>query len=363
MKTELKWQKFCVIAFGALLLGCSDNSETTTKSAEQDVEIISHEVEFLNDTNRVEAIGTARAKAFAVIYPKTGGEVIRVNFRAGEFVEAGQTLLQLDSREESLAVQQAEISLKDSEQLLSRYKLIDVPGAISESQIEEAQTALEAAKVDLALARNALSERTVRAPFSGHIGFTEIDAGARITPQTEIARLDDRSLIYVDFEAPEQVFGELEVGETLNMEPFALPDRVFEAKIETIDSGIDPEQRNFSVRSVIDNENDELRPGMSFRIGFDLPGQSYPAIPEASIVWGGDGAYLWEIQQGLAKRVSVTIVTREKGLVLVKAPLQEGAQIIAEGVQKVREDTPVQEVLSGRSNSSVSRKGNATQVQ
>lgn len=363
MKPGFKLQTFCLLALSVLLVACSKSSETQTETPEPDVEIISHTVKFMNDSNRVEAIGSARAKSFAIIYPKTGGEVTRVNFRAGEYVEKGQTLLQLDSREEALAVQRAEIALKDSEQLLSRYERIDVPGAISDSQIEEAQTALEAAKVDLALARNALSERTVRAPFSGYIGFTEIDAGARITPQTEIARLDDRSLIYVDFEAPEQVFGELEVGETLTMKPFALSDRTFQAEIETIDSGIDPEQRNFSVRTAIDNEQDLLRPGMSFRIGFDLPGQDYPAIPEAAIVWGGDGAYLWEVQDGRAKRVSVTIITREEGLVLVKAPLEKGAQIISEGVQKVREDTPVKELSPGRVKSSLSREGNATRAQ
>lgn len=362
MITELKWQKFCLLALGALLVACSDNAETVPEESEQEVEIRSHNITFMNDSNRVEAIGTARAKAFAVIFPKTGGEVTQVNFTAGEFVKSGQTLIQLDSREEALAVRRAEIALKDSEQLLSRYERIDVPGAISDSQIEEAQTALEAAKVDLELARNALSERTVRAPFSGHIGFTEIDSGARITPQSEIARLDDRSIIYVDFEAPEQVFGELELGETLQMEPFALPDRIYQAEIETIDSGINPEQRNFSVRALIDNEKDELRPGMSFRIGFDLPGQNYPAIPEASIVWGGDGAYLWAVEQGVAKRVPVTLVTRRDGLVLVKAPLEQGDRIIAEGVQKVREGSPIIDLNSARPKSDTSTGRNSVQA-
>lgn len=363
MKTEFKWQKFCVIAFGGLLTACSEAPDTPTEAAEKEVEVISQAVTFMSDTNRVEAIGTARAKAFAVIYPKTGGEVTRVNFNAGDFVKRGQTLVQLDSQEEALAVQRAEIALRNAEQLLSRYNRIDVPGAISDSQIEEGETAVEAAKVDLALAKNALSERTVNAPFSGHIGFTELDAGARITPQTSIARLDDRSLIYVDFNAPEQVFGYLEVGETLQMEPFALPGVIFPATIQTIDSGIDPEQRNFSVRSSIENEDDRLRPGMSFRIGFDLPGQSYPAIPEAAIVWGGDGAFLWAVEDGAATRVSATLVTRRDGLVLIKAPLEQGDRIIAEGVQKVREGTPVLDITSARPKSGASNDRNSIRAE
>ena len=80
---------------------------------------------------------------------------------------------------------------------------------------------------------------------------------------------------------------------------------------------------------------------MSFRIGFDLPGQSYPSVPEASIVWGGDGAFIWAVEDGRAKRVGVTIVSRDDGKVLVKADIAEGSWVIDEGVQKVREGVPV----------------------
>lgn len=341
---------------------CSESVVTPENEPNEVIEIIPHTVKFESEPNRIEAIGTARAKAFAVIHPKTGGEVTEVNFKSGDFVKQGQPLIQLESREENLAVRRAEIALKNSEQLIARYERIDVPGAISDSQVEEAQTAREAVKVELALAENALSERTVRAPFSGHIGFTEIDPGARITEQTAIARLDDRSEIYVDFNAPEQVFGDLKVGETLQMVPFALADRTYDAVIETIDSGIDPQERNFSVRTVIANEKDELRPGMSFRIGFELPGQSYPAIPEAAIVWGGDGAYLWAVQDGAATRMSVTIIARKEGVVLVKAPLQEGSQIVAEGVQKVREGSAVKPA-STRAGGNTSFNSNAALTQ
>lgn len=336
-------QLACLVAC-AFLTACAGDSGSDPAergASEEAVEVILHEVSFETEPNRVEAIGTARAKTFATLYPKTGGEVTSISFVAGDYVEAGQPLLRLEAREETLAVERAQIAVRDAEQLLDRYERIDVPEAISDSQIDEAQTALDAAKVELALARNALAERTVRAPFSGFIGFTDLDKGARITPQTPIARLDDRSQIFVDFEAPEQVFGDLEIGDIIEMEPFSLSGTMIEAEIQTIDSGIDPEQRNFRVRTVTDNQEDRLRPGMSFRIVFDLPGERYPAIPEAAIVWGGDGAFLWSVENGQASRLPVTIVARREGTVLVKAPLEPGSSIVSEGVQKVREGQAV----------------------
>ncbi len=334
--------KYCLFLLPALFISaCRDDGNEQPVRQDRNVEVITHEVSLLADTNRIEAIGTARAKNFAIIYPRAGGEVTAVNFTAGDYVKAGAPLLELDAREERLAVRRAKITLKDAEQAIARYRKVDIPGAISQDQIDEARTALDAAVVDLELAEFALSERTVRAPFSGYVGLTEVDPGARITTQTAITRLDDRSVLYVDFDAPEQVFGRIGVGDHLPMIPFASGGRSYDSQVASIDTRIDPERRTFAVRTSIDNTSDNLRPGMSFRVTFELPGEAYPAIPEAAIIWGGDGAYLWAVEEGAATRISVSIIGRREGQVLVRAPLEEGDLIVAEGVQKVREGTAV----------------------
>ncbi len=357
---------FLGIALTAPLIACGDNSaspETQASSqSEASVEIIPHTVVYRDDTITVEAIGTARAEKFAVIRADTGGEVTRVNFKAGDTVEKGDILLTLESDEERLAANRAEVALKNSQQLIDRYERIDVPGAISDSQIDEAKTAVEAAQIDLELANVALSRRVVRAPFSGTVGLTDIDAGARITPETEITRLDDRSTLFVDFQAPEQVYGRISPGDIIAMEPFSNQSSTFDAVVLTIDSRIDQVSRSFTVRAAIDNEDDTLRPGMSFKIGFNIAGQAYPLVPEAAIIWGGDGAYVWAVKNGRATQVSVTIVDRQDGNVLVRAPIPEGDTIISEGVQKVREGTPVDLTRINPTTSVIEKQGNTGQA-
>ena len=332
----------CALAFGAFaaLVSCgqpaSTGGERPGPRAETATRVIVETVRFEADTDRVQAVGTARAQARAEIYPEASGEVVAVNFTAGGPVQRGQILVQLEARAEELAVRRAEVAVRDAQQLLDRYERIDVPGAISDSQVDTAKTALEAARIDLDLARNTLAERTVRAPFSGSVGLSSVDPGARVTTQTMITRLDDRSILYVDFAAPEQVFGGITPGDRLAMEPFALSGATVEATVVAIDSGIDPATRSFTVRASVDNTDDRLRPGMSFRVNFDLPGQTYPTVPEASILWGGDGAYLWTVVDDRAVRTPVDIVARQKGRVLVRGELDQAAKIIIEGVQKVR---------------------------
>lgn len=309
-------------------------------------QIVAEEVRFRQNAENVESVGTARAKQAATIFPEASGEVLSVNFEPGQYVKAGTVLATLESTRERLDVARAKVTLQDSQQLLARYERIDVDGAISESQIDAAKTSVEAAKIGLQLTEEALSRKTVRAPFSGYVGLTDVDAGAIITQQTEITRLDDRSVIYVDFSLPEQVFGRINVGDIIPMVPFAAAQQSVEAEIAVVDSRIDAERRSFMVRAKIDNADDTLRPGMSFRINYGLAGLSYPAVPEAAIVWGGDGPYIWRVENNTAQRTPVTIISRQEGDVLVQAPLEQGDRIIAEGVQKVRQGSSVRDVNS-----------------
>ncbi len=312
------------------------------------VQVRTAQVEMLRDALRVEAVGTARARSSVTIYPETGGTVTEVLFEAGSFVETGAPLLRLEDDEERLAVRLAEVSVRESEQLLARYRRIENTGAVSDSQIAEAETALQAARINLEQARVTLAERTVLAPFSGFTGLTDVDAGARITTTTVITQLDDRSTLFVDFQAPEQVFRLITVGSTIRATPFYDDTRTYEAHVSSVDSRVDATRRTFRVRAALDNAADTLRPGMSFEIEATFPGESYPAVPEAAILWGTDGSYLWRVEDGTAKRVPVTIIARREGRVLLDGPLDEGAVVVSEGVQKVRDGASVQSMDNGR---------------
>jgi RND family efflux transporter MFP subunit len=309
--------------------------------------VIVHEITLEREAERIEAVGTARARASATIFAEADGEVQRVNFTAGDAVETGDVLLALEAEEERLDVRLAEVAVREAEQLLARYRRIEDTGAVSDSQIDEAQTALDAARIQLDQARVALARREVRAPFAGHVGLTDIDPGARITAATEITQLDDRSVLFVDFDPPEQVFGRLNVGDTVEAKPFAGPDRSYPARIVNVDSRINPTRRTFTVRAELDNAADVLRPGMSFRVSLDLLGEPWPAVPEAAISWGSDGAYVWIVRDGRAAEEPVTLIERRQGRVLVSGAFGAGDLVIAEGVQKVREGSPV-EILETR---------------
>lgn len=331
--------------FGVPLAACSGAEEERAPAA---VPVVAQQVRFLPELSQVDAIGTARAATSAELYPETAGRVTRVLFSAGDYVRQGAPLLQLDDRAERLEVEAAQVSVQEASQLLGRYRRIEDTGAISESQIEAGETALAAARVELRQAQTSLVDRTVRAPFSGHVGLTEIDVGDRVSDSTPITQIDRRGTLYVDFPAPEEVFANLSPGDTVEVTPFSEPGRTIAAEVIATDNRISRDSRNFIVRTAIPNRDDRLRPGMSFRVQFAHSGTSRPAVPEEAIVWGGEGSHLFLIREGKAVRVPVTITSRRDGRVFVNGRIGRNDRVIVEGVQKVRDGQDIRLVRQAR---------------
>lgn len=324
----------CTLALTIAVAGCSGEEAEPEQTA---VPVVAQDVSVLPETLEIEAIGTARAATSAEIFAQSAGLVNSVLFTAGDFVREGQPLLRLDARQERLAVDAAEVSVREADQLLGRYRRIEDTGAISESQIEAGETALASARVSLRQAQEELADRTVKAPFSGHVGLTEIDPGDRVNDSTPITRIDQRGTLFVDFPAPEAVFSNLRPGQVVAVRPFSDPSRTIDARVVTTDSRIAQDSRDFIVRASIPNADDRLRPGMSFRVVFSRAGESRPVVPEQAIVWGGEGSHIFVVRAGKAVRVPVTITARREGRVFVDGAVRADDRVIVEGVQKVRD--------------------------
>lgn len=305
------------------------------------VPVIVEPVVLQAERTRLEAVGTSRAIRSVTLHPAAAGEVTAVNFDADQRVAAGQVLVELDDRDARLALELARVRVQDAERLLRRYEGTRGSGAVSPTLLDEARTALELARLERDRAQLALDDRTIEAPFAGHVGLTEVDPGDRINPDTPIASLDDRGELLVSFQVPEIFIDRLAVGQPITVATWAARGARAEGRIVAMDSRIDPVSRTFAVRARVPNPDDRLRPGMSFRVTLELEGPRFPVVPEVAVQWGGDGSYVWAVDGDRARRVAVAIVQRREGRVLVDAALAGGTPVVVEGVQRMREGLEV----------------------
>jgi membrane fusion protein, multidrug efflux system len=311
--------------------------------ADMATQVVAEPVIIAPQRYRVEAVGTAEAIRSASLYPAVSGEVMAVSLVPNGRVVKGDVLLELDQRAEKLAVELARVKVKDSQQLLARYERTAGSGAVPASTIDEARNNLESARIELQQAEVALDDRTVRAPFDGYTGLTDVEVGDRIDPSTMIASIDERDRLLIRFSLPELSLGRIALGQPVNVAMWDDRSNPIAGTIVDLDSRLDPETRSIVARAQIQNPDDRLRPGMSFAVTVDVEGHTYPLVPEIAVQWGAEGAYVWTVEDGKAERAQVHIVQRQQGTALVDADLSADDRVITEGIQRLRPGMKVAE--------------------
>jgi len=169
LELHLTVMKFLLTPF-VLLLSLLGTDSQAQQFGSREALVIAQPVTFERERNRVEAVGTAEAVRSITIYPAVGDRVVAVNFTPGDKVDKGELLVELDARRQKVAVEQAQINLRDAERTVERLRSSREQGAVPQSELDNAILLRDLARVELENAKIELEDRFIRAPFTGIIG-------------------------------------------------------------------------------------------------------------------------------------------------------------------------------------------------
>ena len=328
------------LLLGSVLTSCNDttgNSTTPYSAREIAVSVMTEPARLSDLRETLTSVGTARALKSVSVYAETSGRVTSVLIDADAAVRAGDLLLQLDDRDERLAVELASVKLADAERLVKRYTTVNARDAnIPESQLDDARAAVDSARIALEQARVDLDRRRITAPFDGRVGITEIDEGDRIDTNTLVTTIDDRSTLLINFSVPEVYVDRVTRGTDVSVRLWDAADEAVLGEVVAVDSRIDVSSRAFVARAAINNEADKFRPGMAFEISVNASRGAFLSVPDVAVQWGADGAYVWVADEGRASRREVRLVKRLAGAILIEGDVSEGESVVMEGIQAVR---------------------------
>jgi membrane fusion protein, multidrug efflux system len=292
-------------------------------------------------SQKLEALGNARANESVDISSKTSNIVTAVMFRDGERVKRGQLLVQLDDAQTRADVAAAEAALAESERLYNRSRELMATEALSKAQFDQLEATLKANRARLEAAKARSEDTVIRAPFSGRVGLRRVSVGTLISPGAVITTLDDTSVIKLDFSVPENFLATLREGLTVRATAPAFPGRAFVGKVASIDSRVDMSTRSVTVRALLSNEDGALRPGMFLNVTLANDEREALVIPEQALTPEAERQFVFVVDDGKAARREVRIGNRRPGSVEVLAGLEAGEYVIVEGTQKVRDGAPV----------------------
>lgn len=308
--------------------------------------VVAQEAAMEVQRDTVTAIGTARGARSVVVAPEVAGRVVSVLVTSGDFVRAGQTLIELDSEAARIALERAELVVRDAEATRTRVERLRGTGSATDLQMQEAELALQTARLQSREAEFDLARHRLTAPIDGWVGILSVEVGNQVAANEEIARIEDRSGLIVDFRVPERVVSRLRVGDPVSASPLADPAAVLTGTLTALDNRVDEASRTLQVQAAIENPDDAMRPGMAFLMALDFTGERYPTVDPLAIQWGTEGAFVWAVRAGKAERLAVRILQRTSDKVLVTGAFEPGDLIVTEGVQGLRPGREV-EVVGG----------------
>jgi len=293
-------------------------------------------------SQKLEALGNARANESVDISSKTSNIVIAVTFRDGERVKRGQVLVQLDDAQARADVAAAQAAVTESESQYARSRELLNTQALSKSSFDQLVATLTANRARLQAAQSRLEDTVIRAPFSGRVGLRRVSVGTLISPGDVITTLDDTSVIKLDFSVPENFLATIREGLSIRASAPAFPGRNFSGKVSSIDSRVDMNTRSVTVRALLANEDGALKPGMFLNVVLANDEREALVIPEEALTPEAEKQYVFVVADGKVSRREVRIGGRQPGSVEVIAGLVAGERVVVEGTQKVRDGASVQ---------------------
>ena len=182
-----------------------------------------------------------------------------------------------------------------------------------------------------------LASGKILAPFDGIIGYTGLTEDIFISDNIFIITLDDNSTIYSDIKIPESHAPFIKKGLPVEAKVSSYGNKIFKGKIDFISSRINADTRSLLSRISINNQDLELLSGSLLEITVKFNLRDALSVPDTSIMMEGEKSYIYKVSdENITNKIQVDIGLRSDGKVEILSGLNEGDQIVAEGLKKVR---------------------------
>lgn len=309
-----------------------------------------------------------------MLFARVPGFVEKVLVDKGSLVKLGQTLITISAPEVALQTASAESKFRTAKSQLAEAEArrqgaqltydqlkeaSKTEGAVSEAEVLQALSALEAARAGVDAAAGSVDAAesalrvtrqmeeylTVTAPFDGVVTERHVHTGALVgpTPNAALLRVEHNRRLRLDVAVPEADSAGIVQGAIVAFTVPAYRKRRFSAKVARISRSVDLRSRTMSVELDFDNSSGLLAPGMYPEVSWPVrTAGEVLAVPSTTVVRTTDRTFVVRVRQGEAEWVDVRRGASIGDLVEVSGDLAPGDLVLRRGTDEVRPGRPVQ---------------------
>ena len=347
-----------IVLFGSNAIEANVRPTISTEAKPLPVAVVPFQLE-TSYTTTTRFLGVIEATSDSNVGFEVAGVLKSLSAREGDFVTTGQSLGQLDIRQQEAALSLATAQAKEVSAELERAKLnlqrIDAllrQGLISQREADDSRLTVDATSARLettqASVRNAeivIEKSQLIAPFDAVVSKTLREPGSVMSPNVPVLRLVSLGERQAHVGISPKYADLAQVGEAYSL---YLDDTVIPARLRSIGSDVDPQ--TLTVLAVL-----ALPEGVPARVGQTVAMQFEERVtapggwlPLSALLEGDKG--LWtvlvtrESESGtiITARESVEVIYNEGDRVYVRGTVANGAAVVASGVQRLSPGSPVE---------------------
>ncbi len=262
-------------------------------------------------------------------------------------------LIQIGNRQEDIdaareAVAQADQAVKTADATKSLDPLYGDQVAAARASVVSARATIQNAQAQVVIARQALDDAIIRAPFDGQIAGKPVEVGTIATPGSNIMRIIGTEGIYFEGNVPSDQIDQIVVGMPVTVHVDAANQNDLSAKVAAISPLASAAGRLFTVRVQFLSPPAAIRPGMfatgSVRV---QTVKDAVVIPASAIITQSDAKYVFLANGKKAKKVTIK-TGLQQGTQIQVIGLNEGASVIFQGQDRLTDgsDIAIQKAVS-----------------
>ena len=215
-----------------------------------------------------------------------------------------------------------------------------VNGIIQEIHFIEGTEISKGQKLYSILSSDNVGMAEIYAPFSGLIGLSKKNVGDAVVNGTFLSSLDNNSKMKLELNLPERLLPYLSTNIKIRATSDNLSDKIFKGKLEFIDTRIDKSTRTIAAYSLLENNDNLLKPGLLMKVDLILESVNNAIlIPEEALLSIDGKHYVYIVNSDKAVIKDITIGVRSDALVQVISGLNEKDNVVYMGQEKLKDQS------------------------